>query len=146
MATINLYNISDEMNRVRKNVSGTKVAELSCHYKEPCSIEDPVVTLKRTNLNFNYAYLPELGRYYFVQDIQLMPGGIMEISLHVDVLMSFQNNIANSLLIAERSTNHPNMEIEDPYVRSQKTVKREVRKIADSPFSGRTYILMIGGK
>lgn len=148
MAKIILYNISDEFNRKDKRLNNeTKVAELDCHYKEPCSLEDPVVHLKRTNFNFNYIYLPDVQRYYFLNEPPtLQPGGIMELSLHVDVLTSFKNNVAQSLIIAERSYNHPNMEIEDPMVRSQKTVKREVRKIADSPFTGRSYILMVGGK
>lgn len=67
--------------------------------KNPCSITDPVITCEVLNagaVNFNYMYVHEFRRYYFVTDIVILQNNLVEIHAHVDVLQSFKSAIKNS--------------------------------------------------
>lgn len=52
----------------------------------------------------NYAYIPEYNRYYFIEGKNKDMGGTLEITLRVDVLMSFKNSIRQARGILDRST------------------------------------------
>ena len=41
-------------------------------------------------LEFNYAYIPQFNRYYFVSSVSTAATGLYVVSLVVDVLMSFK--------------------------------------------------------
>lgn len=52
-------------------------------------------------LSANYAYIEDLSRYYFIEDITVVTDRLFEISMKVDVLMSFNEEIrANSVMVA----------------------------------------------
>ena len=40
--------------------------------------------------SYNYCYIPEFKRYYFIDEIVSVKNGIWRVSLHVDVLESFK--------------------------------------------------------
>ena len=46
-------------------------------------------------LGINYAYIPELKRYYFITDIVAVNNTLWELTMHCDVLMSFKDEIYN---------------------------------------------------
>ena len=54
---------------------------------------EEVVTESDIFYQFNYAYIREFNRYYFVQDITIVRSHIFSVSFIVDVLMSFRNDI-----------------------------------------------------
>lgn len=54
-------------------------------------------------LNFNYAYIPEFRRYYFVSDIATTNTGLYIVSLIVDVLMTYKNELLSLEGIVERN-------------------------------------------
>lgn len=67
-------------------------------FLESTSIENPVfiiggVTDIAEFCAINYAYLPRLGRYYFVNDIAMETGGRVALKCSVDVLKTFSPDI-----------------------------------------------------
>lgn len=67
-------------------------------FLESTSIENPTfmiggVTDIAEFCNINYAYLPRLGRYYFVNDISMETGGVVALKCSVDVLKTFSKDI-----------------------------------------------------
>lgn len=67
-------------------------------FLESTSIENPIfiiggVTDIAEFCNINYAYLPRLGRYYFVEDITMETGGRVALKCSVDVLKTFSPDI-----------------------------------------------------
>ena len=67
-------------------------------FLESTSIENPVfiiggVTDIAEFCNINYAYLPRLGRYYFVDDITMETGGRVALKCSIDVLKTFSKDI-----------------------------------------------------
>lgn len=67
-------------------------------FMESTSIENPIfiiggITDIAEFCNINYAYLPRLGRYYFVEDITMETGGRVALKCSVDVLKTFSPDI-----------------------------------------------------
>lgn len=77
------------------------------YLREPCSIMSPVFKIERfpsdaSPQSFNYAYIGEFSRWYFVKD-WTWAEGLWQCSLEVDVLSSFKTDIGNSYAYIERS-------------------------------------------
>lgn len=96
---LKLYNNTSEKNAITKNLTN----ELSFEGKlrEECTIKTPVIDIASTyNIpSFNYAYIPEFDRYYFIDNISSIRNGIWSIAMTCDVLMSFRTHILNSYAI-----------------------------------------------
>lgn len=60
------------------------------------SIINPIILIEIDNPSgYNYMYIPEFGRYYFITDAVSVRTGLWRISGAVDVLMSFASDILN---------------------------------------------------
>ena len=58
------------------------------------SIINPSFLIEHANpSNYNYCYIADFGRYYFISNITSIRTGIWKIDCSVDVLMSFQDEI-----------------------------------------------------
>ena len=91
---IKLYISRNEKNVLNKSLSDP--FELEGHLKGETSIVNPVITIDNENpALYNYVYIESFGRYYFVTDIKSIRTNIWELYLHVDVLMSFKEQIKN---------------------------------------------------
>lgn len=67
-------------------------------FLESTSIENPIFIIGAITdiaefCGINYAYLPRLGRYYFVEDITMETGGRVALKCSVDVLKTFSKDI-----------------------------------------------------
>lgn len=73
-------------------------------------ITDFELLIKDTNFNseYNYCYIQDLGRYYFIDSVERMNGTIYKIRLLVDVLKSFSSQIENINAIIVKSENPDN--------------------------------------
>lgn len=64
--------------------------------------------------NINYAYLPRLGRYYFVDDYTMETGGRVALKCSVDVLKTFSKDIdAMGNTLITRQANVRDLKIPD---------------------------------
>ena len=84
-----------------KRTNSTKVptgsgSTYNCTLKDDTSILEPVIRLQTSNnvKPYNYAYIADFGRYYFVTDI-VSSKGFWEISLKVDTLASYKAGIGS---------------------------------------------------
>ena len=64
-------------------------------------------------LQFNYAYIPEFHRFYFVTDVQTQITGLYWVSMRVDVLMSHRQNFLQAYAMIERNEFAYNPLLED---------------------------------
>ena len=87
---VEIYKNLSENSVIGKNK--TLVYETECEIKGESSIINPVLSLQYNEQVFasNYVYIPAWGRYYFIDDVRVMTGGRVEVSLSVDVLESFK--------------------------------------------------------
>lgn len=140
---VNFYNFKTRKNELNKVLPSPVVK--NCSVKDGITLEDPVIyiTYDSSLLGLNYAYIPDFGRYYFVTGREV-DGKTLYISLHVDVLMSFKNDILASVGTATRS-NFYNKNIPDKMVASLPGENVQYRTLS-SAFTGETYVLILGGK
>lgn len=90
---LKIYNNNSNNNVLNKKI--TPVSELDFNLKSDNSIMQPILVLKNY-VKGNYCYIDELKRYYFINDVRLLTGGLYELHLEVDVLMTYKNEIINA--------------------------------------------------
>lgn len=98
-----LHNKS-EYNTINKDTE--LVVEKTITLKNDCDLVNPYVVLKLDDVLFlsNYAYIPKFKRYYFITGIEILSKTLVAVSMHVDVLESFKDNIlAGTVHITESS-------------------------------------------
>lgn len=108
-----MKNVSDD-NQLVKDTELIK--EVAVNIKEDTSILDPVFTLVKSGVDFNnmnYLYIVELERYYFIRDIKIVKGGLLELSCHEDVLNSFHNGILRQEAVIRRQEQEYNTYLPD---------------------------------
>ena len=96
--------------------SFTGVTPLSCTLKEGCSIINPVLIFDRTVVGhtYNYVYIPDFSRYYFVDDI-VYENARITYYCSVDVLATYKTTIGNSSQYVLRSAYTYNEYVIDQY-------------------------------
>lgn len=139
---VTFYNATFNRKRVVKTLpSGTTI---NVSVKDICDLHDPVLRLVHdaSHMSFNYAYVPDFGRYYYVDPPEI-DGKEDTFYLHVDVLMSFANDIKASKGTATRS-NFYNRNIPDTMALELPQDRVQYRKLSEA-LTGETYIVIIGG-
>lgn len=133
-----LYKNLSDLNHISKNIIA--LATVSALMKNETEITAPVVRLNSAlPPSANYCYIPAFERYYYINKQNIIPGGINELSLQCDVLMSFKATILDSTVIAERSTNHCNKSLPDnlPLLAKRNVIyKKLIGGIGESDFFG----------
>lgn len=88
----------DERNKLNKTFSNT--VTYTGNLKEETSVIKPSIVIEAVNLSqYNYMYIFEFGRYYFITDIVSIKNNLWRVNGAVDVLMSFKNAINNCPII-----------------------------------------------
>ena len=94
---------NSEKNKIGKSLSNMQVYTGSLRHES--SVVSPEILMEIENpTGYNYAYIPEFGRYYFITDMISVRTDLWRISMNVDVLESFKNEIRNSQVILSDST------------------------------------------
>lgn len=115
--------------------------------REQSSIINPVIKVQSTELpDFNYAYVPDFKRYYFIVGIRNISTNIWELSLGVDVLESFKSSLATQLVILSDTqiTGATNYISGDQWVTNVKT-NTEIIPFPAGLLEGGEYILITAG-
>ena len=83
---IRLYNNISDNRTIRKKLLNE--FSLTGTLRDSCSLIEPVINIESSNvLRFNYAYIPDFQRYYFVKEITNLRKNIWTLELEVDPLM-----------------------------------------------------------
>lgn len=114
MFNIYLYQNLSENNRMNKDLNPPVLFQGTI--KENASLTDPLIIIEspiNTVCLYNYVRIPELNRYYFITDMVSITHNLTQISLHVDVLMSFKDYIKPNLATTRRQENDWNLYLND---------------------------------
>lgn len=111
---ISLGTCTDAVDKLDKTFSAGLT--IDCKLKSQTSIIDPtvIITAANTVIGYNYAYIADWHRYYYIRDISSVNNDIWEVTMHVDVLKSFSNGIYNSPCIISKNANNYNLYLNDP--------------------------------
>lgn len=143
---VNFYSTSSDEKKVDKSLNS--LGSCDCQLQEPCEVLRPVVIVDRSEIsNFaicNYMYIPNLGRYYYAK-LRMLPGGMLEVTGNVDVLMSWRGDIRKISCVISRQQ----------YVNSKYYIDTELpvrverstffKKVGSVPHGNNICITVVGG-
>ena len=97
--TISLFKTASENNRVVKVLTDEK--QLSGELRNQTSVLNPNIRIESADniSTYNYAYISEFGRYYYITDIVSVRTNCWVVSLRCDVLMSYKDEIQSMNVI-----------------------------------------------
>lgn len=136
------------------NVVDKSVSEvLTVHgvLREGSSILDPTIEVETyveasMMADVNYAYISTFGRYYLITDIVVDINGLWLVSMHVDVLMSYKEEIRNQYAVVARQERRYNMYLDDGwFMLYQNPDVTDIKFSVSDPFEGEDYVLVLAG-
>lgn len=99
---------------------GNIIGDYDGFLRDESSIIDPVFRIETVDsgeefpwARINYFYVPSWGRYYYITDIVVLRTHLYEIHGHVDVLMSFKDELGDCSGIVYRNESDWNMYLDD---------------------------------
>lgn len=143
--TIKLYKTPSEVNKVTKVLNDE--LELTGELRESSSVITPIIKIEDDDLtDYNYAYIPEFGRYYFITNITSVRNGLWELAMRVDVLMTYADEIKANTAVIARNSNLWNLYYQDEQFKilNYETIQTKAFSASLSP-SSQIVLICAGG-
>lgn len=116
MKIIFMSNLSDKI-EVSKNigssVSYTGTLRDNISITSPTIVIDTVIPIQEFISKYNYCYIEDFKRYYYIVDYTILSDKLIEVSLSVDVLMTYRYDIYSLYGFIDRNEYEYNENIED---------------------------------
>ena len=131
---VNFYTFAKKSNSTARPTGTGEV--ISCILKTDSSIRNPVIILERglaSSPTWNYAYIPEYGRYYFINNWSWTDHRLWAADLTCDILATFKQQIGDAFLYVLRSSAASDGNIVDDYYPTKMTCQTDVT-IGTSPW------------
>ena len=143
--TISLFKTASENNRVVKTLTDEK--QLSGELRNQTSVLNPSIRIESADniSTYNYAYISEFGRYYYITDITSVRTNCWIISLRCDVLMSYSDQIKAITGVVVRQESNPNKLLVDRLERLQSDKEIDILYYPDAFSKNLQFILVTAG-
>lgn len=143
---VQIYKTESEKNKLNKQLELVK--EIDVKLLNNTEILKPVIEVSHIPIkdlnSANYMYIPDLNRYYFIDNIELMTGNNVYISGSVDVLMSYMADILNLKGTVKRAESLKNGYILDEHYKSVSYSQITTKRFPNS-MNQDSFILMTVG-
>lgn len=119
--------------------------------REGSSLIDPTILIEANAPGFhankvNYFYIPEFGRYYFITNIISTNHTLWEIHCHVDVLMSYADEIKQQTAIVARQESQYNLMLDDGFFMAYQNPRIQTKRFSNpTPFETQEFVLVVAG-
>lgn len=145
--SVRLCHNSSPVEKIGKNLdSGLTIS--NCALKESTSILKPVIKIKtdQSIITYNYMYIAEFQRYYFIDDIVSDHNNYWSVSGHVDVLETYSSGILAQSAVIKRQQNVYNLYLDDPDFHTYNKERIQTLKFPNNAFmKSLQYILVTNG-
>lgn len=139
------YNSSD--NRcINKNIIDGEI--ISGTLRTSTSIISPVITFESNSpLRYNYAYIPEFRRYYYIKNVTSVRNNLWEAQFEIDPLMSFKGDILALRVVVDKQSDESNGDeyIDDSSLVTDNLMFNTVYNFPDGFNNNGEYILITAG-
>lgn len=108
---ISLLTTKSERNSFPKTFEADRIV-LEGSFRDESNLINPKVLIeyketfnptKENAFKYNYCYIPDFNRFYFINDIRVVRTGVYELIMHVDVLQTYRNDIKKMTGYCKRS-------------------------------------------
>ena len=143
--TIKLYKTPSEVNKVTKALNDE--LSLTGELRESSSVITPNIKIEDDDLtDYNYAYIPEFGRYYFITNITSVRNNLWELAMRVDVLMTYATEIKANTAVIARNSNLWNLYYQDEQFKilNYETIQTKAFGVSLNP-SSQIVLICAGG-
>lgn len=140
---IRFYNNTSPNNKVTKNLTNETI--LTGTLREECSISTPAFNISDLDPIFNYCFIPDFNRYYFITNMTYVRNNLYRIDLSVDVLMSFKDDILAQKAVIERNEKLFNLYLGDSSYSQYSYVKTQTKRFPNAFSDKGEYILVVAG-
>lgn len=147
---INLFTCKAERNRVNKTEFLSNRFVLDGSFRASTSAMNLEIDVEKTNpliYKYNYMYIEEFGRWYFIDEIISVRNRLWTIRATVDVLMSFKTDILNCQAIIDKTENEfvANMYLDDGSFVMDSRKYNEIKEFPSGLNENGSYILICAG-
>lgn len=143
---IDLYTYNHEKNKINKSAYLSNLLSLQGNLKEQTSIITPVIMLEHNQqFIYNYCYIPEFGRYYFIDNVEIVRTNLYRIYLTVDVLETYKTEILNQSVIIEKNENNYNNYLPDENWKTNVKTKTDIINFNEGFLENGEFILITAG-
>lgn len=142
---IRLYKNMSEAERATKTLQNELI--LNGEVNTDLSLLHPTFILELENLpNYNYMYVPQFGRYYFIGEPVNIGGSTWQVPCVEDYLSSWWNSVKENTAVIARQENDYNLYLNDPEWKVY-TNKQVLTREFPSGFlaSGNYFLTVVGG-
>lgn len=102
MVTVKLYNYEGDPTAIQKDLA--EVGEIKGYIRERVNVLTPLLKIESINVKFNYVYIVELQKYYFIQNTTIINTKTENLDLRLDVLKTWQSRILNAIATRTNGT------------------------------------------
>lgn len=138
--TIRLYKTFDQKEKLNKTLTNEKTVMGTL--KTKMSIIKPSILLHNSSINFadyNYCYIVDFDRYYFIDDIMIETANLYELKLTEDILMSFNTDIKNMTVEITQASIYNNNKV-DCETSNKKTLIKTID--LQNPFNNNGFLYL----
>lgn len=143
--TITLYHNDSDKRTLNKNITNAGALN-NAVIIDDTSILTPRLKVRDNGIimvQYNYCYIADFKRYYFITDVTISNGYIY-IDLKVDVLMTYQNEIKNLYAVIKRQQTACNYYLDDEMYKSYEYSRIQTKEFPNG-FTTNAFILSIAG-
>lgn len=143
------YNNQSAANVVNKEIA--QVVSVNGTLRDGSSIYDPTILFELSDDTFiadgvNYFYVASFGRYYHITNIISKNYGLWEVHGHVDVLMSFSEQIKEQVAVVARQEATYNLMLDDGFFMTYQNPKFQTKRFSvEGPFETQEFVLIVAG-
>lgn len=143
-----LYDNKSPVEKIGKNLTDNHTIS-DVLLKRDTSILRPVLLVNSDQdiYTYNYTYISEFSRYYFIDDIRSVHDNLWEISAHVDVLETYRTQILSNTAVIKRQEKQFNLYLDDPEFKTYNKERVQTKRFKGA--SGWTknlhYVLVTNG-
>lgn len=142
--TCNIFVNSSENNKLDKDL--TSKVSTTVMYKEDTDLINPYIIIDTSTDITGCNYMQLGDKYYFIRSIECLPGGLYGINGHVDVLMTYRDQIRMQTGLVGRNSDQYNR-----FLRDDRVKLNAYEQVKTLKFSGgfskalNYYLVAIGG-
>lgn len=142
---ITLYKNESPDNYVTKTLSSALAFEGT--FRGECGVLYPVFSIETdTNISdYNYCYIQEFNRYYFISDMIAETDKLWRIYCSVDVLQSFSTQIKEHRAVIAKQERKWNLYLNDGDTFKVYQNPKIVQKSFPQGFSGAEFVMIVAG-